>query len=233
MTSNRPGTERKLNPWTGPQSLRYPRQRTRRTAGILHWGNAGSCDRACAAIRARRPPPGGRLATTAWRRSRSCGTPMMDPTAVRWLTGSSGRSGSTCCSLSAAFYHNPEHDLPAITAGRPDSRHHAPPVRSRSAGYGISAFRNRTGSPGRRTDTGRINAGGRHLLRPQTAYDDIAVQSGNRPQTTCRDARNEIKDWRTGLSHLILIKRHRYLAPTTSFQLLIKGIWQLRIRQTA
>ena len=111
-----------------------------------------------------------------------------------------------------------------------------PPVRSRSLGPRPGTHF-RIPEPGwianRQTDTGRINAGGRHLLRPQTAYDDIAVQTGNRPQTACRDERNEIKDWRTGLSHLILIKGHRYLAPTTSFQLLIKGIWQLRIRQTA
>ena len=180
------------------------------------------------------PLPSGRLGTTAWSRSRICGAPMMGPTAVRWLTGSSGRSDSTCCSFLYKPRERSVRNYRQQEGGQAPPR--TPPVRSRSLGPRPGTHF-RIPEPGwsanRQTDTGRINAGGRHLLRPQTAYDDIAVQTGNRPQTACRDERNEIKDWRTGLSHLILIKGHRYLAPTTSFQLLIKGIWQLRIRQTA
>ena len=109
-------------------------------------------------------------------------SPMIDPTAVRWLMGSSGRSDSTCCG-SLRLSVKPRERSVRNHGRRTDTTMH-PPARSRSTGPGPGT-QFRIPEPGwiagRQTDAGRINAGGRRLPQPRSAYDDIAVQTGNRP----------------------------------------------------
>ncbi len=115
-----------------------------RTARALHFKETS----VRAAIRARHP-----CRVAVWERQLGADLDLRSPDdgSVRWLTGSSGRSGSTCCGLSAAFYTNPENDLSGITDSRRAEKYRhthrrCVPVRSDRGLVRISVFRNPAGS---------------------------------------------------------------------------------------